>query len=83
MQRAYGVRPVIYAPADIFLDVLQGAFADYPLWVRGVGGRPSAAYGSRRWAVWQHTDTGRIAGIAGDVDRDCYDDADARWLGRP
>ena len=81
MERAYGVRPVIYAPADFFRDVMDGAFSTYPLWIRGVHGGIPSDYGAGPWVVWQHADTGRVSGIKGDVDRDCIETMRASWLG--
>ncbi len=71
MERAYGVRPIVYVPGDMFRDVLEGALTDYPLWVRGLAGRPNAAYRDRRWSVWQFAEEGRVPGVAGTVDLDC------------
>ena len=72
MERAYGKRPVIYTSVDFHKDVLQGEFADYPMWVRSVKAYPSVRYGDRQWHFWQHTATGSVPGIHGYVDRNCY-----------
>ena len=82
MERAYGTRPVIYAPADFFRDVMEGAFAEYPLWVRGLGGAPAPDYGVRPWRIWQHSETGSVPGIKGAVDRDCLTAGDTGWWAR-
>ena len=74
MERAYGVRPIIYVPGDMFRDVVAGSFEGYPLWVRGLNGRPHVAYGLRRWSVWQYAEHGHVPGIEGDVDLDCMAD---------
>jgi lysozyme len=80
MTQAYGRRPVIYAPADIFEDSLEGAFTDYPLWVRGIHGSPAPEYGPRPWQIWQHSETGAVPGIKGNVDLDCIRDGDLPTL---
>ena len=54
---------------------MAGALEGYPLWVRCLAGRPNAAYGDRRWAVWQFAEEGRVPGVAGTVDLDCMVDA--------
>ena len=82
MERTYGVRPILYVPGDMFRDVAEGALEDYPLWVRGLRGRPNIAYGDRRWRVWQFAETGRVPGIAGDVDLDCIAARTAAGAGR-
>ncbi len=71
MERAYGVRPIVYVPGDMFRDVVEGALEEYPLWVRGLKGRPNVAYGDRGWRVWQFAEQGEVPGVAGDVDLDC------------
>ena len=71
MKRAYGVEPILYVPGDMFRDVLDGAFPEARIWVRGLNGRPHRAYGARRWVVWQFAEQGRVPGISGDVDLDC------------
>lgn len=72
MERATGRRPIIYAPRDFFSQVMEeGALSDYPLWIRGLGPRVPMEYGDRHWAVWQHSETGTVAGIEGAVDLDC------------
>ena len=76
MERTYGTRPILYVPADMYRDVVEGEFAGYPLWVRGLAGRPHAAYGERRWLIWQYAESGRVPGIRGDVDLDCWSGED-------
>ena len=71
MERATGRRPIIYAPRDFFAEVMVGALADYPLWVRGLGPTLPAEYAGRRWQVRQYSETGTVPGITGAVDLDC------------
>lgn len=71
MERATGRRPILYAPRDIYAEILDGAGIEAPLWVRGLGAAVPAEYGRRAWTVWQYSETGRVPGIAGDVDLDC------------
>jgi Lyzozyme M1 (1,4-beta-N-acetylmuramidase) len=73
VERYYGKRPIIYATVDFHRDRLVGAFNDYPMWLRSVAGHPSLRYGDRKWALWQYTATGRVAGIRGNVDRNTFD----------
>lgn len=75
MQRAYGVRPMIYAPSDIYEDLLKGSFEDYPLWARSLHGPPDGQYGERPWRVWQYSETGSVPGIVGNVDLNCADES--------
>jgi lysozyme len=68
----YGKRPVIYTSVDFFRDRIHDAFHNYHLWVRSVAGHPSIRYGNRKWRIWQHTATGRTAGIKGHVDQNVF-----------
>ncbi|PNG25956.1 glycoside hydrolase family 25 protein [Methylocella silvestris] len=79
MERAYGKRPVIYTSVDFHKDVMQGEFADYPIWVRSVKCHPALKYGARKWRFWQHTAEGRVAGIKGNVDRNAFNGTPKDW----
>lgn len=81
MERAYGKRPVIYSTVDFYEEVLaDGAFSDYPIWVRSTKYEPNVKYGSRRWHFWQYQSDGRVAGIRGDVDKNAFHGTPAQWL---
>ena len=79
MERAYGRRPVIYTSVDFHADVLKGAFDEYPMWVRSVKYFPTVKYGDRRWHFWQHTATGSVPGIRGNVDRNAFYGSPDQW----
>jgi lysozyme len=70
----YGKKPVIYTDITFHEDVLEGTteFDQYPFWIRSVAARPKERYGSRQWEFWQFTATGRVPGVAGDVDRNAF-----------
>jgi lysozyme len=81
MERTYGKRPVIYTTVDFYEDVLsEGAFSDYPIWVRSTKYEPNVKYGSRRWHFWQYQSDGRVAGIRGNVDKNAFHGSQAQWL---
>jgi lysozyme len=79
MERAYGKKPVIYTSVDFHRDVMEGEFADYPVWVRSVKCYPSLKYGNRRWRFWQHTAQGHVPGIRGNVDRNAFNGSIKEW----
>ncbi|MFY9972168.1 MAG: GH25 family lysozyme, partial [Roseiarcus sp.] len=55
MERHYGKRPIIYTTVDFYEAILaDGAFMDYPIWVRSTKHHPSVKYGSRPWHFWQY-----------------------------
>ena len=79
-ERHYGKRPIIYTSVDFHRDVLVGAFADYPFWLRSVAGYPTTKYADRKWLFWQYTATGRVPGIDSPVDRNVFAGSKEDWL---
>ncbi|MFT3953060.1 MAG: GH25 family lysozyme [Piscinibacter sp.] len=80
MERHYGKKPIIYADIMFHREVLaNNEFAQYPFWVRSVAALPHVRYPGRRWAFWQTTATGRVAGINGNVDRNLFAGTRAQW----
>ena len=64
VERHYGKRPILYADINFYNDNLRdGAFANYPLWVRSVKAPPQARYPGRPWTFWQHSETGKVPGV--------------------
>ena len=80
MERHYGKRPIIYTTVDFYEAILaDGAFTDYPIWVRSTKHHPSVRYGSRVWRFWQYQSDGSIPGIGGKVDRDAFAGTREQW----
>ena len=80
MERHFGKRPIIYTSVDFYEAILSdGAFSDYPLWVRSTKHHPSVRYGSRDWKFWQYQADGHIPGIEGKVDRNAFSGAPEQW----
>ena len=80
MQRHYGKRPIIYTTVDFYQAILaDGAFMDYPIWVRSTKYQPSVKYGPRPWHFWQYQSDGSIAGIQVHVDRDAFFGTQKQW----
>jgi lysozyme len=68
-----GRKPVIYVTASFWAALGNpDDFGDYPLWVAEYTDRPAPRIptGWRDYAIWQHSATGRVAGIVGDADLD-------------
>lgn len=79
-ERHYGKRPIIYVDIPFYRDVMAGGeLAEYPIWVRSVAAPPQARYPNRRWAFWQYTARGRVAGINVDVDRNVFAGSREEW----
>lgn len=69
-----GRRPIIYTGAHVWADALDGAdLSDYPLWLaQWDRDCPTVPAPWDDWTFWQTSATGRVAGIAGDVDTDVF-----------
>jgi lysozyme len=79
-ERHYGKKPILYVEIPFYRDVLSGGeFSDYPLWLRSVAAPPQVRYPGRRWAFWQYTDKGRVAGIGPRVDKNVFAGTRAEW----
>jgi lysozyme len=80
MERHFGKKPVIYTSVDFYEAILSdGAFSDYPIWVRSTKHHPSVRYGSRDWRFWQYQADGHIPGIDGHVDRNAFYGTPEQW----
>ena len=84
VRRLTGVRPLVYTSPYgwqvRFDDSAALARWGAPLWIAhwGVSAPtlPAQDWGGRGWIVWQHSSTGRVAGIRGDVDLDLLNGTD-------
>ena len=73
VERATGRRPIIYTRASFWTPSVGAALSEYPLWVAHYRvAEPKLPAGWGNWAFWQHTDEGRTAGIAGNVDQNWF-----------
>jgi lysozyme len=79
MEAHTGKRPIIYTDIPFHREVLEGELRDYPHWVRSTAAEPHERYANRPWMMWQYTTTGRVPGIAGDVDRNAFYGGTAEW----
>ncbi len=71
-----GRTPIVYSAA-FFSKFTGKAFSDYPLWVANYKAStmscPVMPDGWSKWAIWQWTDKGTVAGISGGVDENIFD----------
>ena len=79
MERHTGKRPIIYTDPAFHREVLQGEFRSYHFWLRSVAAEPAKIYGTRPYAFWQFTTTGKVPGIKGNVDRNIYNGTPSDW----
>ncbi|MHC2991735.1 hydrolase [Pontibacter sp. HJ8] len=70
VERAYGVKPILYTGYSFYKDYLEGYFDEYPLWIAHYDVPELAIQRNERTLLsfWQHTDKGVIDGIEGTVD---------------
>lgn len=70
IRREYGVNPIIYCSSLFYEHYLQKDFkpSDYTLWIADYRGNPEHL----PWTIWQHTQTHKIRGISGKVDRNVF-----------
>lgn len=69
VERRTGVRPVVYTKPGFRRAHLGSALDDYPLWIAEYGVESPS---HPRWTFWQHSERGRVAGIARAVDLDRF-----------
>ncbi|KQV10493.1 glycosyl hydrolase [Rhizobium sp. Root1203] len=79
LERHYGQRPVIYTAPDFYRDNLQGAFLDYPFWLRSVAAHPSKRYPGRKWIFWQYSGSGLSHGVEGRIDLNVFHGSERDW----
>ena len=75
----YGKRPIIYTTPGFYEDAGLRNFRGYEFWLRTTAKTPREAYPGQPWRFWQYSATGRIAGIAGDVDLNVFNGSVADW----
>jgi lysozyme len=79
LESHYGQRPIIYTAPDFYRDNLQGAFLDYPFWLRSVAAHPSKVYPGRKWVFWQYSGSGLSHGVTGRIDLNVFNGTESAW----
>ena len=68
-----GKKAVIYSDTSNARNIFSGELTTYPLWVAEYGVSEPQDNGKwEEWEGWQYTDSGRVSGINGNVDRDYF-----------
>lgn len=70
VRKHYGVNPIIYCSTLFYENYLKEDFpsGEYILWLADYRGNPE----HHPWKFWQHTETHRLHGIKGNVDRNVF-----------
>ena len=74
-----GCRPVVYTFADFWQQNLGKQFNDYPFWLAGYTKKPHPPQDRPDWNLWQYSQTGRVKGLQGSVDRDLFEGDQAQF----
>lgn len=74
VEQGTGRKPIIYTNPSFWNSYMNDAFGAYPLWVANytTAGSPRLPNGWDRWLFWQYSQTGRLAGVPGNVDMDRF-----------
>ena len=74
VESALGVTPIIYTNTSFWLaSVGSSTFADHPLWIANWDVTcPNLPTPWTNWQFWQHSSTGTVSGISGNVDLDWF-----------
>lgn len=79
LQTHYGVTPIIYTSPGFWNEYFDDSFSEYPLWVAEYGvSSPRSVTGWSDWTIWQHSQSGKVAGITGAVDLDKFNGSAAQ-----
>lgn len=69
IEKKYKVKPIIYTNLSFYNDYLDGEFDSYPVWISCYFEQERFNSScSFRWKFWQHSEQGKVNGIAGNVD---------------
>ena len=80
VEKAVGAAPILYSGKAFVTADLPSGFARYPLWLAEyTDAEPSAPGEWERWTFWQHSQSGRVDGVSGDVDLDIFAGSAGDW----
>lgn len=79
IKQGLGVDPIIYTYTDFASTEFNFTVTQYPLWIANYGPDPPATLSPSQyapwssWEFWQHSSTGSVPGISGNVDLNVFD----------
>ncbi len=79
VERRYGQRPIIYTTPDFFARNELRKLKGEEFWLRAVAKVPDQVYPGQSWRFWQYSGTGRLPGVAGDIDLNAFGGSEADW----
>ncbi|NLR93974.1 glycoside hydrolase family 25 protein [Flammeovirga agarivorans] len=66
----WNIKPMIYTGDSFYKDYLKGHFRKYRVWIANYGQETQAS--TKRWTMWQHTQSATIDGIPESVDMNVF-----------
>jgi lysozyme len=81
VEKAYGVKPIIYSNPVFYNQYLGGYFDEYPFWIASYAGKKKKLTPPEiNWQFWQHTDVGKLDGIAKEIDLNVFHGDSSQFL---
>ncbi len=74
VEEHYGVKPIIYTGANFYNKYLAGQFENYIFMIAKYGDEMPDLNGNPKFAIWQYSAKGQVAGIRGNVDLSTFVD---------
>ncbi len=74
VEKHYGVKPIIYTGVNFYNKYLCGYFDDYMYMLARYDEEMPSPDGNPKFVIWQYSESGRVAGIRGDVDLSTFVD---------
>ena len=68
------MRPIIYTSRDFYNKYLAGPFTGYMYMIARYHEEVPELVDDAAFVMWQYTQSGRVRGIRGNVDRSCFMD---------
>ncbi len=72
VEEKLGKKPMVYSSLSFYNTYLATDFISYHLWVAEYNNRIEEPRVDRSWEMWQHSQTGSVPGINGNVDLDFF-----------
>lgn len=79
MEAHTGKLPIIYTDINFHRDILEGEYFPNTFWLRSTAAEPHRKYRGREWTFWQWTQTGTMAGVRTEVDRNVFYGSRDEW----
>ena len=78
VEQQFGCKPMIYTSHGFWNQLDDHDYGGYRLWLADYASNPELPNGWSDWQFWQYQSTGKVDGVAGEVDRSRFNgDVDA------